>query len=70
MLSDGVAPLPALALNAGSVSVIGEKSTAPGELIAFVDFHTPPPAEPTYTVLPEGSPGSTAMLVTRPLTVP
>ena len=35
---------------------------------ASVDFHTPPPAVPAYTI--ELFPGSVARLVTRPPTLP
>jgi len=57
-------------LEMGSVSVIGVKATEFAGPAAFVDFQTPPPVLPTYTVLPLESDGSTAMLVTCPVMRP
>ena len=39
-------------------------------LAAFFDRHSPPDALPAYTVLPVGSPASTASAVMRPVTLP
>src|SRR5206468_3643998 len=46
------------------------KLTVPTGPTALVDFQTPPPVVPTYTVFPVASAGSTATAVTRPLTFP
>lgn len=62
--------LPALGENAGRVSVRGAKITPDNEAAAFVLFQTPPPVVPNQTVLPEGSFGSIAMEVIRPVTGP
>src|SRR5438105_5032630 len=70
MLSEGSTAVPALALNTGSTSVSGPNVTLPAAPAAFVDFQTPPPVVPTYTVFPVASAGSNATEVTRPLTNP
>src|SRR5580698_5499225 len=70
MLSDGIAEAPAFALKTGSVSVRGLKITLDDWPPALVDFHTPPPVVPTYTVLPLASVGSIAIELTRPVTLP
>jgi hypothetical protein len=46
MLSDGITPEPALALNTGGSSVSGLKLTDASAPAALVDFHTPPPVAP------------------------
>jgi hypothetical protein len=67
MLSE---PAPEIVI-AGTPSVMGTKLTCDAGPAAFVDFHTPPPVVPTYTVFPPGSePVSMAILVTRPVTGP
>jgi hypothetical protein len=70
MLRDGIADVPAFALKTGSVSVRGLKITLDERPAALVDFHTPPPVVPTYTVLPVASVGSIAIALTRPVTSP
>jgi hypothetical protein len=70
MLSDGIAAVPAFALNTGSTSVSGANTTLAAVPAAFTDFHTPPPVVPRYTVLPVASAGSIATEVTRPVTSP
>ena len=68
--SDGISAEPAFPLNTGSVSVSGVNTTAAAAPAALVDFHTPPPVVPTYSVLPLASAGSTASAVTRPVKFP
>jgi hypothetical protein len=69
--SEGTAADPAFALKTGSVSVSGANATAPAAPRAFVDFHTPPPVVPRYTVLPVASAAwSIAIELTRPVTLP
>src|SRR5271156_4660963 len=70
MLRDGIADAPAFVLKTGNVSVRGLKVTLDDGPAALVDFHTPPPVVPTYTVLPLVSFGSIAIALTRPVTAP
>ncbi len=68
--SEGASAVPALAAKTGSVSVNGAKVMPASVPAAFVLFQTPPPVVPSQTVLPAGSPGSSATAVIRPVIAP
>src|SRR5436305_803223 len=79
MMTDlvGSLPRPKTAIEPTLIPEVGPKSVsgcqvgpAGAEVMKLVVFQTPPLAPPTYTVLPDGSDGSTASAPTMPDLIP